>query len=213
MPRRIESLFIPGPAGQLEALLEEPEHQAPIEAALVCHPHPLHGGTMHNKVVYRMARALRHAGRVVLRFNYRGVNLSAGEHAHGQGEIEDARVCLEELRRRYPHLPVMVGGFSFGSRIALKTALANPDLTRIIAVGYPTTYKNRTYINEIGIPKIFIQSTHDVHGPRQDFEPFFEALPEPKRLIWVEAVDHFFRDALDAYEQVVEKSVSDLLNT
>ncbi len=208
MARRIETLFIPGPAGKLEALLEEPEDRAPVEAALVCHPHPLHGGTMHNKVVYRLARGLRHTGRVVLRFNYRGVNLSEGEYDHGRGEIDDAQACLEELRRRYPHLPAMAGGFSFGSRIALKTALAHPGLTRVIAVGYPTTYRNRTYIDNITIPKIFIQSTHDVHGPREDFEPFFEALHEPKRLLWVESVDHFFKDALDAFEQAVLQSVS-----
>jgi uncharacterized protein len=208
MPRRIESLFIAGPAGRLEALLEEPEHEDPVEAALLCHPHPQHGGTMHNKVIYRLARGLRKTGRVVLRFNYRGVNLSEGEYDHGQGEIQDARVCLEELRSRYPHLPAMIAGFSFGSRIALKTALAHPVLTRAIAVGYPTTYKNREYINHITMPKIFIQSTNDVHGPRADFEPFFAALPEPKRMLWVEAADHFFKDALDAYEQAVVQSVS-----
>ena len=94
MPRKIESLFLAGPAGRLEALLEEPEDGAPSEAALVCHPHPQHGGTMHNKVVYRIARGLRSAGAVVLRFNYRGVNLSEGKYAHGEGELDDARAAL-----------------------------------------------------------------------------------------------------------------------
>src|SRR5271165_2962242 len=98
MPRRIESVFLNGPAGRLEALLEEPEQGAPSEAALVCHPHPQHGGTMHNKVVYRVARGLRRAGAVVLRFNYRGVNLSQGKYDHGIGEIEDARAALDLLR-------------------------------------------------------------------------------------------------------------------
>ena len=91
MPRRIESLLIDGPAGKLEALLEEPEDQVPDAAVLVCHPHPLHGGTMHNKVVYRIARGLRRAGAVVLRFNYRGVSLSEGKYDDGLGELEDAR--------------------------------------------------------------------------------------------------------------------------
>src|ERR1035437_835490 len=98
--RKIESLFLPGPAGRLEALLEEPEHSAPKEAALVCHPHPQHGGTMHNKVVYRIARGLRSTGAVVLRFNYRGVNLSEGNYDEGEGELDDARVVLEYLRER-----------------------------------------------------------------------------------------------------------------
>ena len=100
MPRRIESIFLPGPAGKLEALLEEPEDGAPSQAALVCHPHPKGGGTMHNKVVYRLARGLRRTGSVVLRFNYRGVNLSEGEYDGGRGETEDARVALQELRTR-----------------------------------------------------------------------------------------------------------------
>src|SRR5450631_4855863 len=85
MPRRIESLFINGPAGRLEGLLEEPEDRDPTEASLVCHPHPQFGGTMHNKVVYRVARGLRQTGSVVLRFNFRGVNLSEGTHDDGRG--------------------------------------------------------------------------------------------------------------------------------
>ena len=124
MPRKIESLFLAGPAGRLEALLEEPEEAATVEAAsgvaLVCHPHPQHGGTMHNKVVYRMARGLRRSGHVVLRFNYRGVNLSEGSYAQGEGELDDARVALDFLRSRYPALPLTLAGFSFGSRIVLR---------------------------------------------------------------------------------------------
>src|SRR5579862_2843215 len=91
LPRRIETHFIPGPAGRLEALLEEPVNGLPREACLVCHPHPLYGGTMHNKAVYRVARGLRRSGSVVLRFNFRGVNLSEGTHDNGYGEVDDAR--------------------------------------------------------------------------------------------------------------------------
>src|ERR1700704_5639446 len=120
MPRKIESLFVPGPAGKLEALLEEPEDEAPREAVLVCHPHPQHGGTMHNKVVYRIARGMRRAGFVVLRFNYRGVNLSEGKYDGGEGEADHPRAALEVLRSRYPDLPFSLAGFSFGSRIILK---------------------------------------------------------------------------------------------
>ena len=120
MARRIESLFVPGPAGRLEALLEEPENAEPSEACLVCHPHPLFGGTMHNKVVYRTARGLRRSGSVVLRFNFRGVNLSEGVHDQGHGEVEDARAALRVLRERYPDLPYALAGFSFGSRVALR---------------------------------------------------------------------------------------------
>jgi alpha/beta superfamily hydrolase len=203
MPRRIETLFLSGPAGRLEAILEEPEHREPVEAALVCHPHPQHGGTMHNKVVYRLARGLRKAGCVVLRFNFRGVNLSEGVYDHGKGEVDDARTALAELCRRYPHLPALVSGFSFGSRVALRIAASDDTMSRVIAVGFPTKYPNREYVREVRVPKFFIQSTHDEHGPRAEMQKFFDDLPEPKQLSWVEAADHFFRDNLDAYEAEV----------
>jgi alpha/beta superfamily hydrolase len=205
MARRIESLFIPGPAGRLEALLEEPENREPVEAALVCHPHPQHGGTMHNKVVYRIARGLRKAGRVVLRFNYRGVNLSAGEYAHGAGELEDARAVLEELARRYPQLPRMAAGFSFGSRIVLRLAAQEPSIRHAIAAGFPTSLGSYEYVSQVRAPKYFIQSTHDEFGPRPEFERFFASLPQPKHLDWIEAPDHFFKDALDEFERAVER--------
>jgi hypothetical protein len=200
MARRIESLSIAGPVGRLESILEEPEDQDAVEAALVCHPHPRHGGTMHNKVVYRLARGLRRAGCVVLRFNFRGVNLSEGVYDHGVGEVEDARSALNVLRSRYPQLPALVGGFSFGSRVALKIAATDPTLSRVIAVGFPTAYPNREYVQGVRIPKFFIQSTNDEFGPRSEMQEFFESLPTPKQISWVEAEDHFFRNSLDAYE-------------
>lgn len=203
MPRRIETLFIPGAAGRLESIIEEPEEQEPIEAALVCHPHPQHGGTMHNKVVHRLARGLRRAGCVVLRFNYRGVNLSEGAYGHMKGEVEDARVALAELRSRYPQLPVLLGGFSFGSRVILHVAASDHNVSRTIAVGFPTKYPNSDFVHQIRVPKFFIQSTHDAFGPREELQRFFDSLPEPKQLSWIEASDHFFRDSLDAYEAEV----------
>src|SRR6516162_3864534 len=120
MPRRIESHFLAGPAGRLEALLEEPDDQEARLVAVVCHPHPLYGGTMHNKVVYRMARGLRRAGMAVLRFNFRGVGASEGEHANYIGEVEDARAALGWLRTRYPDLGYALAGFSFGSRVIIQ---------------------------------------------------------------------------------------------
>ncbi len=116
MPRRIESHWLPGPAGRLEALLEEPDDQSPHLAVVLCHPHPRFGGTMHNKVVYRLARGLRAAGAVVLRFNFRGVGASHGEYGEMAGEIEDARAALAWLRERYPELPFALAGFSFEAR-------------------------------------------------------------------------------------------------
>ncbi|MDQ2776496.1 MAG: alpha/beta hydrolase [Acidobacteriota bacterium] len=204
MARRIESFFVNGPAGRLEALLEAPDEAAPVEAALVCHPHPRYGGTMHNKVVYRLARGLRKTGCAVLRFNYRGVNLSQGEYGHGFGETDDARAALAELRRRYPDFPLLTAGFSFGSRIALRLAVEEPGVQRTIAVGFPTKYPNREFIYDVRVPKYFVQSTHDEHGPRPELTEFYDSLPQPKQLDWVESIDHFFKDNLQGFEDVVE---------
>ena len=203
MPRKIETLFVMGPAGRLEALLEEPEDGDPVEAALVCHPHPQHGGTMHNKVVYRVARGLRRAGCVVLRFNYRGVNLSEGKYDHGVGEVEDARAALSFLLSRYPTLPVTLAGFSFGSRIALKLGCELGYPRRVIAVGFPTVYADRSYLEGCGLLRVFIQSTNDEFGPIADLEPLAAGLPEPKQLITIPAGDHFFAGALPELESVV----------
>ena len=203
MPRRIESLFIDGPAGKLEALLEEPEDSDPIHAVLVCHPHPQHGGTMHNKVVYRIARALRRAGAVVLRFNYRGVNLSEGQYDHGVGEVEDARAALTLLRSRYPGLPFSLAGFSFGSRIILNLGCETPGVSMLIAVGFPANLSDSQPLGQCPVPKVFIVSRNDQFCAVPSMETYFAALPEPKELIWIEAADHFFGGALDQFEAAV----------
>jgi alpha/beta superfamily hydrolase len=203
MARRIESLFLAGPAGKLEAVLEEPEEGAPREAVLVCHPHPQHGGTMHNKVVYRVARGSRRAGAVVLRFNYRGVNMSEGRYDHGIGELEDARAALEFLRGRYPGLPFSLAGFSFGSRIILRLGCELGGATRLLAVGFPASMPDSAGLGQCGTPRVFIQSTHDEFCAVPSMEAYFATLPEPKRLIWVEAQDHFFAGALDKLEDAV----------
>ena len=205
MARRIETLFLAGPSGRLEALLEEPEDADPVEAAIVCHPHPQFGGTMHNKVVYRLARGLRKSVCVVLRFNYRGVNLSEGEYDDGIGETDDAREALRELGRRYPGLPLLAAGFSFGARVALRLASQEAAIARVIAAGFPTRIAERDFVYQVRIPKYFVHSTHDEFGPQPAFQEFFETLPEPKSLEWVEASDHFFRDALDTFEGAVER--------
>lgn len=208
MARRIESLMVAGPAGRLEALLEEPERGEPRQAALVCHPHPLHGGTMHNKVVHRMARGLRRAGCAVLRFNFRGVNLSEGEHDNGRGEAEDARAALGVLRERYPHLPFLLAGFSFGSRVAIRLAsrLEPPAPRRLLIVGYPTMYRQHGLLAQLRLPRIFIHSTSDEFGPREELQALYSRLWEPKQLHWVAARDHFFAGALDAFERAVQNS-------
>jgi alpha/beta superfamily hydrolase len=207
MPRRIESLLIDGPAGKLEALLEEPEQESaavPREACLVCHPHPLFGGTMHNKVVYRIARGMRRSGAVVLRFNFRGVGRSEGAHDQGAGELEDARAALGVLRQRYPDLPYSMAGFSFGSRVILRLGCSIQP-ARLVAVGFPTRQGGFDYLATCAIPKFFLQSTMDEFGPREELEAAFRGFAEPKRLEFIEAGDHFFAGGLDDLEEAIKK--------
>jgi alpha/beta superfamily hydrolase len=143
---------------------------------------------------------------VVLRFNYRGVNLSEGEYDRGAGEIDDARAALEVLRSRYPDLPFSLAGFSFGSRVILKMGCEGVGAARLVAVGFPASYEDSKSLGHCVVPRIFIQSTHDQFGPRDAMQAYFDTLEPPKELIWVEARDHFFAGALDEFEEAVYRA-------
>jgi alpha/beta superfamily hydrolase len=207
MPRLIQSLTIAGPAGALEGLLEEPDDRAARFCVLLCHPHPLYGGTMHNKVVYRLAHGLRRAGGVVLRFNFRGVGRSEGEHGNLTGEIEDARAALALLRDRYPELPFALAGFSFGSRVITRLGCSLDHALFLLAAGFPTRMGDSEYLETCSVPKVFVQSTHDEFGPQPALESLFDKIAEPKRLVWIEAADHFFTGALESLEAQVTAMV------
>jgi alpha/beta superfamily hydrolase len=208
MPRRIESHSIPGPSGRLEALLEEPDHGSPHLAVVLCHPHPQYGGTMHNKVVYRLARGLRTGGAVVLRFNFRGVGASQGEYGAMAGEIEDARSALAWLRARYPHHPFALAGFSFGGRAVSELACAIEGAQFLMAAGFSTRLGGTAYLETCPVPKLFIQSTHDEFSPRAEFERVYQKFAEPKRVVWIEAADHFFAGALEQAEAAAAELAS-----
>jgi alpha/beta superfamily hydrolase len=201
LARRIESHWLPGPAGRLEALLEEPEERSPRLAVVLCHPHPQFGGTMHNKVVYRLARGLRAAGAVVLRFNFRGVGASHGEYGEMAGEIADARAALGWQRERYADLPFALAGFSFGARAISELGCAIEGAQFLLAAGFSTRLGSTAYLETCAVPKIFIQSTHDQFAPREEFERVYAGFAEPKRVVWIEAEDHFFAGALEKVEQ------------
>ncbi len=204
---------VAGPAGRLEALLEEPDDRPAHTAAVLCHPHPLYGGTMHNKVVFRMARGLRRAGIVVLRFNFRGVGLSQGEHGHLEGEIEDARAALAWLRQRYAELPFALAGFSFGARVITRLGCEAAGARFLLAAGFPTRHGPVEYLEGCAASKIFIQSTHDQYGPRAELEAQFGRFAEPKRIEWIEAADHFFAGALAQVEERTLAVVNAALGT
>ena len=207
MARRIESLFLPGPAGRLEALLEEPEGLDPCVAVVLCHPHPRFGGSMHNKAVYRLARGLRAGGAAVLRFNFRGVGASQGQYGEMEGEREDARAALGWLRERYPERPFALAGFSFGARVITELGCTTAGAQFLLAAGFSTRLGSTEYLETCPAPKVFLQSTHDEFAPRQEFERAYAAFAAPKRVEWIDAADHFFSGALDRVEQAARSVI------
>ena len=203
----IRSLFLEGPAGQLEALLNQGSPEA-THAALVAHPHPLFGGTLHNKVVFHAMKALNALGMPVLRFNFRGAGLSAGEHDHGHGEQEDVRAALDWLDREF-HLPLVFAGFSFGAAIGLRVACPDPRVRVLIGLGTPVAeVDGRSYkfdfLSNCTKPKLFVSGERDHFGPKAQLEAQFAQLPEPKKLVIIPAADHFFEGRLREMREAVE---------
>ena len=189
------SFFLNGPAGRLEAMLwTVPE---PKRVALVCHPHPLFGGTMHNKVVYQAAKALHRRGFAVLRFNFRGAGLSEGAHDEGRGEQDDVRAALDYLASEFSGRPILLAGFSFGSWVGLRVGCADARVERLIGLGIPVNNSDLTYLRSCAKPKLIIQGGNDQFGSRANVEALFATLPEPKQLVIVEGVDHFFAGKLN----------------
>jgi uncharacterized protein len=199
---KIERFFIPGPAGALEALLEYQPGASPRFAALVCHPHPLYGGTMHNKVVFRVSKAAVQEGIPTLRFNYRGVGKSEGSFGEGAGEQADVRTVLDNLRARFS-LPVVLAGFSFGSGVALPVGAEDARVFALIGLGLAPALHDYSSLRQSRKPKLFIQATLDQFGPRDEVESLFATLPPPKTLRWVEGVDHFFTGKLGEVQEAI----------
>jgi alpha/beta superfamily hydrolase len=194
-----------GPAGRLEALLNGGLPDAPY-AALVCHPHPLFGGTMHNKVVYHAMKTFQAFGLPVLRFNFRGAGLSEGDHDKGHGEQDDVRAALDWLEREYQR-PILFAGFSFGSSVGLRTCCGDPRVRGLVALGLPVNAGGREYhyryLAACGQPKLFISGTQDEFGPRAEVEAVVAAAAPPAELVFVEGADHFFAGKLEPMQQAL----------
>jgi uncharacterized protein len=197
------NLFIPGPAGRLEALLWTVPSAQPDFVAVVCHPHPLFGGTMHNKVVFRAAKALHDRGAPVLRFNFRGAGQSEGEHDRGIGEQDDVRAAIDYLAAEFPGRPIVLGGFSFGSWVGLRVGCEDARVVKLIGLGLPVDNVDVSYLRACTKPKLVIQGANDQFGARKNIEVLFATLPEPKRLVVVEDADHFFAGHLDEVGQAI----------
>jgi alpha/beta superfamily hydrolase len=198
------SFFLAGPAGRLEALLWTVPDAHPTLAAVVCHPHPLFGGTMHNKVVYQAAKALHLLGIPVLRFNFRGAGQSEGVHDRGVGERDDVRAALDYLAAEFPHRPILLAGFSFGSMVGLRVGCADQRVSDLIGLGIPVDHSDLTYLRGCAKPKLIIQGGDDQFGSRVNVEVLFSTLPEPKRLVVVEGGDHFFGGQLEKVRSAID---------
>ncbi len=210
----IKSFFLYGPAGRLEALLNLGADSA-SHAALVCHPHPVYGGTLHNKVVFHAMKALNSCGFPVLRFNFRGAGLSEGEHAYGEGELDDVRVALDWLEREY-RLPIVFAGFSFGAAVGLRVACPDQRVRALIGLGTPVApiddrHYDFRFLATCTKPKLFVSGSRDQFAPKAQLEQMIATVPGPKKLVFIESADHFFAGRLRELRETMESWVKELL--
>ncbi len=210
---RLVPLSIPGPAGPLEGLLQEREHDPARIIALVCHPHPLYGGTLHNKVVHRAASTLHQLGVVVLRFNYRGVGTSAGRYDEGAGELEDARSALRWLEARHPEARRWLVGFSFGAWVAARLAASEPAIERVVMIAPGVRTSSFESMRTSTVPKLVIQGTGDDICPLSALELDYPTWSDPKELAIVEGGTHFFDRQLSALGDALAKHLEPLIGS
>jgi uncharacterized protein len=200
---KVKALTFEGPVGQLEGLLKWDDSAPPLALAVVCHPHPAFQGTMHNKVVFAVSESFFGLGCEVLRFNFRGVGISAGRHDHGPGEIEDALSAVDYLRKKRPRLPCHIAGFSFGAWIAVEASAMDRDLASLVAVAPPFKYFDPNLLQQISIPKLFLQGTADEICPADQLQELSPSFAEPKALVLLEQAGHFFSGYLAALKGAI----------
>lgn len=196
------NLFIPASVGQLEAILKEPQGKAK-GIALVCHPHPLGGGTMHNKVVFRVAAGLVDAGLITLRFNFRGVGASDGEH-DGKAETQDVRDALDYLAETYPNQEITLAGFSFGTRMGSEVAMNDERVVRLISIGTPVDkYDDFDYLEDLHKPILFVHGDSDEFGALENVQKLIAKVPNAE-LVYFENCGHFFDAHLNELREAVK---------
>lgn len=200
------NLFIPASHGQLEAILKEPAGE-PKGVGLVCHPHPLGGGTMHNKVVFRAAAGLVDAGIITLRFNFRGVGASTGTHGEIEGGMEDVRDVLQYLAAEYPGQPVTLAGFSFGSRTGMAVGKDDDRVVRLITIGTPVDkYGDYDFLTEVRKPILFVHGDKDEFGALPNLRALYDrvAAVTDAELVVFDDCGHFFDDDLNGLRDAVK---------
>jgi alpha/beta superfamily hydrolase len=192
-------------------LLEyEPAREAHA-TGVVCHPHPLFGGTMQNKVVYRATKATIQAGLPTLRFNFRGVGASDGEHGDGIGEREDVRAVVDFITARFPALSVCLLGYSFGAAVGLAVGAADARVQALVGIGVPTGIWDMSFLRHVRKPVLIVQGTHDLFGPRDTIESLYATLAGPKQLRWVEGADHSFNGKLEEVQEAVRAFLAEIV--
>jgi hypothetical protein len=202
----LQKITIPVEHGRLEGLLQGPE--APRAAAVLCHPHPLHGGTMNNNVVYRTARALERGGLAVLRFNFRGVGASTGAHDHGAGEQDDVRAALTHLEVTLPGVPLWVAGFSFGARVGLATGAADSRVERLLGIGLVPRMFDFGFLRTSEKPKAFVCAANDELAELASVEAVIATAAPPKHTVVVPEAQHLFQGKLDELEAAVDEAIA-----
>ena len=204
------NLLLDGPAGRLEAIFWKPTSRArPPLASLVCHPHPLFGGTMHNKVVYQAAKSFDALGLPVLRFNFRGAGMSAGKHDQGRGEQGDVCAALDFLAAEFSGVPLLLAGFSFGCWVGLRVGCTDEHVVELIGLGTPVNSTDFSFLRSCAKPKLFVHGANDKFGDVKKVEGLVESLPGENRLVVVEGADHFFAGKLDQLNRAITGWIAD----
>ena len=186
-------------------MMWSPTGATPAIAALVCHPHPLFGGTMHNKVVFQAAKALDALGVAVLRFNFRGAGLSEGVHDRGKGELDDVRAALDYLAKEFPKTPQLLAGFSFGCWVGLRVGCEDARVEKLIGIGAPVDNSDFSYLQKCAKAKLFVHGANDQHGDVNKVRNMVAALPGENQLLVVDGVDHFFTGRIEELGKAISE--------
>ena len=203
-PPDSEALVIKGPVGELQAILESPRDTEVVATAVVCHPHPLHGGTMNNKVAHTLARSFVNMNMAALRFNFRGVEKSGGSFDDGRGELDDALAAVSFMRRRYPSLPLWMGGFSFGAAIAVRAAV-EVSAAGLVSVAPAVARFAGGMTSQPACPWLIVQGDADELVSVDETIDWVNGLDPGPELQVFEDTDHFFHGRLVQLRNAVEK--------
>ncbi len=202
MAKRSEMVFIPGPEGELEGIYSYVTRNV-SHLAILCHPHPLYGGTMHNKVIYTVAMALSQAGYATVRFNFRGVGRSQGSFNYGIGEQRDVEAVIDHFDRLHPDAVKVVGGFSFGAKVGLLAASRDERISGLIGVGVTVDVADFGFLMDSEKPKLIVQGSKDQYGSEDSVQEWFDRLREPKRLAVIEDAVHLFDGKLSELKNAI----------